>query len=684
MSYGGHFGYTSYKNSHNRQCCCPQKGEKGMPGGGPTGPRGPKGEKGDKGDKGDKGEQGVTGPEGPPPFLYCTERWLHSRGALFQSPYKSFTVYDSQGVAGAQTTTDVSSIDINVYNCSGFRDAFLSSSSAAADLVGKYLMIRGYITELDGCAKPKMIFATSYEIQSASYTANSNWPVGAPGAEAATDSPNKAGSWINLRVDPIETIGVPWVGAPEPSLPAIGTFINGANVLAQSWPSGTTNNTPTWYDLIFAKDPCLFPTGPIIPVIPFDLDLSCNDIIDVSGISFCNEVILKAGGSGTGVGTAIAIGYNVTGGITPIPPTSGAGYSANAIAIGNQAARDVLQGANAIALGAFAGYGNSGTGAAQGQDSIAIGYFAGRTVANGAIAIGRSANNVTTSGRNSITIGINTNGGVSVGDNSVTIGAGSGSIGNNAIALGYNSTATGANSIVINATGIFTASAGNNTCVVKPIQNITKPNTLHYDSATGEVTYQPNPIIPVIPIARQLIEIGDLHGGDQIVTINPTGSNPSTPRQHIIRFLAPADASYNTITVAFASTNAATFFVTQTLSFQIFEGGSGTTVNSDTAYQATSPSISFIGPACPTLSGDQVNFYIARAATVFELTANKAYILIIQNNSATRDAILCGEQQNSTNCKSAWDRSGIIATPLDITGLNPGNNNCAWARLSYV
>ena len=130
----------------------------------------------------------------------------------------------------------------------------------------------------------------------------------------------------------------------------------------------------------------------------------------------------------------------------------------------------------------------------------------------------------------------------------------------------------------------------------------------------------------MIPIARQLIEIGDIHGGDQTVTIPQVSGNPSTPRQHIIRFLAPADASYNTITVAFASTNAATPFAGQTLSFQIFEGGSGTTVNSDTAYQATSPSISFIGPACPALSVDQVNFYIARAATVFELTANKAPI----------------------------------------------------------
>ena len=187
MSYNGQCGYYSCRGQcFDRKKCCPekekgQKGDKG-PRGSP-GDKGQKGEKGQKGQKGQKGEQGIegpTGPEGPPPFLFCTERWLHTRGALFQSPYKSFTLYNSQGVAGPQYTTDVSSVDINVYNCLGYRDAFLSGNTAAAALVGKYIMIRGYITEVTGCHKPKTNFVTSYKILAASYTANSDWPVGAP------------------------------------------------------------------------------------------------------------------------------------------------------------------------------------------------------------------------------------------------------------------------------------------------------------------------------------------------------------------------------------------------------------------------------------------------------------------------------------------------------------------------
>jgi len=53
MSYGGHFGYTSFRNQRNRQCCCPRTGAQGNTGA--QGDRGPQGERGKDGKEGDGG-----------------------------------------------------------------------------------------------------------------------------------------------------------------------------------------------------------------------------------------------------------------------------------------------------------------------------------------------------------------------------------------------------------------------------------------------------------------------------------------------------------------------------------------------------------------------------------------------------------------------------------------------------
>jgi len=81
MSYGGHFGYNSYRNVNNRPGACAQKGQKGEFGpGGAQGPQGPQGPQGIKGEKG-MGITGSTGAMG----VSALSPWYESWDMLTQS-----------------------------------------------------------------------------------------------------------------------------------------------------------------------------------------------------------------------------------------------------------------------------------------------------------------------------------------------------------------------------------------------------------------------------------------------------------------------------------------------------------------------------------------------------------------------------------------------------------------------
>ena len=81
MSYGGHFGYNSYRNVNNRPGACAQKGQKGEFGpGGTPGPQGPQGPQGIKGEKG-MGITGSTGAMG----VSALSPWYESWDILTQS-----------------------------------------------------------------------------------------------------------------------------------------------------------------------------------------------------------------------------------------------------------------------------------------------------------------------------------------------------------------------------------------------------------------------------------------------------------------------------------------------------------------------------------------------------------------------------------------------------------------------
>ena len=142
------------------------------------------------------------------------------------------------------------------------------------------------------------------------------------------------------------------------------------------------------------------------------------------------------------------------------------------IAIGYRAGKD-SQGQGAISIGDDSGF----TG--QGQRAVAIGFVAATSNQGpGAIAIGDG------------TAQANQGGG------SIAIGtlAGSTNQGASSIAIGYQAgaTTTTANSIILNASGstLDSAAAG---FYVRPIREVTGPQTVYYNPATYEVTWGPVP-----------------------------------------------------------------------------------------------------------------------------------------------------------------------------------------------
>ena len=168
------------------------------------------------------------------------------------------------------------------------------------------------------------------------------------------------------------------------------------------------------------------------------LDMSCNSILDVSMIDFCEDVVLtKPSGGG------IAIGDTATGylpGTNSISIGDSAGNGASrlfSIAIG-QGAGNTDQQPNTIAIGNVAGLGT------QGDSAIAIGQLAG---------------------------------GISQGANAIALG--------NQAGLSNQHT----NTIILNARNIALNSTTPKAFFVKPIREDSSKNTLFYDPGTGEITF---------------------------------------------------------------------------------------------------------------------------------------------------------------------------------------------------
>jgi len=168
--------------------------------------------------------------------------------------------------------------------------------------------------------------------------------------------------------------------------------------------------------------------------------------------------------------------------------TSSLRTSETKIALGENAGQ-TSQGAYSVAVGASAGS------TTQGVSAVAIGYLAGATTqGQQAVAVGVSAGGIT-QGSGAVAIG-NGAGYNTQGVSAVAIGVDAGltTQGANAIAIGEQAGGTNqpANSIVINASGIALngAAAG---FYVRPIREVTGPQTVYYNPVTYEVTWGPVP-----------------------------------------------------------------------------------------------------------------------------------------------------------------------------------------------
>ena len=276
------------------------------------------------------------------------------------------------------------------------------------------------------------------------------------------------------------------------------------------------------------------PPGPVGP--PYDgsgnLDLSCNAIVDVSNIDFCQNIVMTVSPNPTGnIAIGNNAGYSSTNTIAIGHNAGQSGQETDTIAIGREAGNQD-QSANSIAIGFKAGQINQGfsnNNNFQGQ-SVAIGQRAGRqNQAGRGIAIGlataefdQSSNAVaiglltgyqnqgrdsialgTTAGfgnqkKNAIAIGNNA-GQIEQGECAIAIGQRAGNLnqGDYAIAIGqqagWGSTPLGlqhANTIVLNALATPLSTDGTDRFYVKPIRNNSTTQGLFYDTTTGEITYE--------------------------------------------------------------------------------------------------------------------------------------------------------------------------------------------------
>jgi len=317
--------------------------------------------------------------------------------------------------------------------------------------------------------------------------------------------------------------------------------------------SGTTASDNAYWFRIYNKDAVFLggpigPTGPIGPSI-FDssgnLDMSCNNITDVSSITFCENIVIE-GSSTSGSGSAIAIGSNI--------PTYTHPANNNVIAIGNSALGAATIGDisdNHIAIGAFAG--NNG----QSQGAIAIGYFASHSTgqAQNAIAIGNFCAATTTAGGGEAAISIGyiaNDGGAPIagpGDHAIGLGVDTHAHGTHSICIGRRSISDFSRCIVINAqsTGPLEAPQAD-TLTIKPIRQDICGNILYYDNDSGEITWDTTSTF--LPVPYQPFGISSIR--DEVELPHNFGTG------QIMYFLfhAPSTAHYTQVT--FLSTSLTT------------------------------------------------------------------------------------------------------------------------------
>jgi len=244
------------------------------------------------------------------------------------------------------------------------------------------------------------------------------------------------------------------------------------------------------------------PTGP-----PYDgsgnLDLSCNAIIDVSSIDFCQHIVCTVSPNLTGnIAIGNNAGYSSINTIAIGHDSGRIGQNGETIAIGREAG-EVNQGKFAIAIGRLAGNDNQdpeaiaiGTSAGlnnQQQDAIAIGLNAGQTKqSRDAVAIGEKAGNLN-QGDDAVAIG-EQSGQTDQGSNSIAIGpqAGQFNQGIECIAIGKfaGQTDQSDNTIVLNATGLPLETEDIKRFYVKPIRKKLTTEGLYYNATTGEITYE--------------------------------------------------------------------------------------------------------------------------------------------------------------------------------------------------
>jgi len=186
--------------------------------------------------------------------------------------------------------------------------------------------------------------------------------------------------------------------------------------------------------------------------------------------------------------TSTLVINGATGTVVGAVATSSLRTSETKIALG-YGAGSVSQGNAAVAVGPFAGQ------TTQGQNAVAVGFNAGQTTQGiAAVAVG-IASGYLLQGVDAVAIGSGA-GYTSQGTQSVAIGKLAGNTGQGlqaiAIGSGAGQTSQPANSIVINASGSILngAAAG---FYVRPIREVTGPQTVYYNPVTYEVTWGPVP-----------------------------------------------------------------------------------------------------------------------------------------------------------------------------------------------
>ena len=232
------------------------------------------------------------------------------------------------------------------------------------------------------------------------------------------------------------------------------------------------------------------------------MDLSCNPIIDVSRVTFCDDIILDTAPPGFAIDPNIVIGqdtHNDGSRNIIIGNRASAGTGTQSIILGYRAGHPNVTGDHRVAIGtnvqALGGFAFSG--------NIGIGHQAGGEVGgDNTISIGRRINANMAPREGAISIGYNAGAPSSVqdqGEYSIALGA----------HAGQNDICD--NSIIINATGTaLDNDLGPSRLFIKPIRNDVSNNVLYYTPSTGEVTYGQAGSVPLDLSCNPIIDVSSI------------------------------------------------------------------------------------------------------------------------------------------------------------------------------